>query len=187
MGFSLIVPLNELDFRSLVSSLWSNPVDTYLILVTTNADQCSPSCIGRSLSGYSGCYGMVPRHLPQDWGTHSPSQWEHWWPTAFNWISPQESSMTRGSGLFQGYTPPWRRGSNSMTDWLFLLHCGTSLKDHTYSRNFHGTDWGLCSKCIRGQLLPLPSPVALPPSQVLLLRSLPNKPSACKSPFSICL
>lgn len=52
-----------------MNSLWSNPVDAYLISVTTNADHCSPSCVGRSLSGYRGCCGMVPRHLPQDWGT----------------------------------------------------------------------------------------------------------------------
>lgn len=57
----------------------------------------------------------------------------------------------------------------------------TTLRGHICSRDW--TSWVLCDTCYRVQFHHLPHPIAPHLSQVVLLRSIFNKSSACKSPI----
>lgn len=109
------------------------------------------------------------------------------WPS---FLQPQEMLAAKGLQIYGSLGPALslRKAEPTASDWQMqgykvlwpLSQVGTSLQAPLRSRVPHGISWGLCCDSNTVQLLPLPIPTALIPTQVLVLRTLSDKP-ACKS------
>lgn len=99
-----------------------------------------------------------------------------WLLMANGWVLPWDLPLSEGNCVEQDYAPSWESAQGQSCS--ILLRPSSSIQDNSEGPSSfeapRGIGWGLCCSCY-AQILLMPSPVSLTPSQELVTRESPIK------------